>query len=147
MQEVSFDEALDNICAKDLRFGREGYLFVKDALNHTQRAIGKKNRDEVRHVTGQELLDGIREFALAQYGPMTAMLLEEWGIKNCRHFGEMVFNMVEAGWLAKTETDSIADFEGGYDFYEAFKTPFLPANKRGENETFRVPQQTTQADL
>jgi len=147
MHEVSFDEALESICRKDLRFGREGYLFVKDALNHTQKAIGRKNQGDIRHVTGQELLAGIRDFALAQYGPMTAMLLEEWGITNCRHFGEMVFNMVEAGWLAKTETDSIADFEGGYDFYQAFQTPFLPASKRGENEPFRVPQQTTQAGL
>jgi len=147
MHEVSFDEALNSIFTKDARFAREGYLFVKDALNHTQKAIGKKKRGDVRHhVTGQELLAGIRDFALEQYGPMAAMLLHEWGIKNCRDFGEMVFNMVEAGWLAKTETDSIADFEGGYDFQEAFQRPFLPANKRGENETFRVPQ-PTQADL
>ena len=147
MHEMSFDEALDLICSKDPRFGREGYLFVRDALNHTQKAILKKHRGTIRHVTGQELLAGIREFALAQYGPMTTMLLQEWGIKNCREFGEMVFNMVEAGWLAKTETDSIADFEGGYDFGEAFQLPFLPAGKRPEKETSPLPQQTTQAEL
>src|SRR5262249_4581640 len=147
MQEVSFDEALAIICAKDVRFAREGYLFVRDALNHTQKEISKKNRNEVRHVTGQELLIGIREYALTQYGPMATMLLQEWGIRNCRDFGVMVFNMVEAGWLAKTETDSIEDFEAGYNFHEAFQKPFLPASKRGDKEVVSVAQQATQAGL
>jgi uncharacterized repeat protein (TIGR04138 family) len=147
MHELSFDEALDLIFAKDTRFKRDGYLFVKDALNHTQKAIGKKNRGQVRHVTGQELLEGIREYALSQYGPMTTMLLREWGIKECRDFGEMVFNMVEVGWLAKTETDSLEDFDGGYNFSEAFQRPFLPAAKQAENEGSPMREKTSQTDL
>jgi uncharacterized repeat protein (TIGR04138 family) len=147
MHEVSFDKALAIICAKDVRFAREGYLFVRDSLNHTQKEISKKNRDEARHITGQELLTGIREYALAQYGPMATMLFQEWGIRNCRDFGIMVFNMVDAGWLAKTETDSITDFESGYDFHEAFQKPFLPASKRSDKEILRVAQQTTEAGL
>jgi uncharacterized repeat protein (TIGR04138 family) len=130
MQEVTFEEALNLIRAKDPRYAREAYFFLKEALDHTQKTIGRQNRGQVRHVSGQELLGGIREFALAQYGPMALMLLAEWGVHNCRDFGEIVFNMVEVGWLAKTETDSRADFEGGYDFFEAFRNPFLPANKR-----------------
>jgi len=129
MHEVSFEEALDLIRAKDPRYLREAYHFVKEALDHTQKNIGRHRRGR-KHVTGQELLAGIREYALAQYGPMTIMLLGEWGIHNCRDFGEIVFNMVEIGWLAKTEEDSRADFEGGYDFTEAFRTPFLPAGKQ-----------------
>jgi uncharacterized repeat protein (TIGR04138 family) len=77
------------------------------------------------------LLSGIREFALAQFGPMTLMVLEEWGLRNCAGFGDIVFNMVEAGLLAKTDTDSRADFEGGYDFFEAFRKPYLPESKLG----------------
>ena len=117
MQEVSFEKAIDLILAKDPRFQREAYSFVKEALDHTQKAIKKQNRGRVRHVSGQELLEGIREFALAQYGPMAITLLEEWGIHNSRDFGEIVFNMVDVGWLAKTDKDSRADFEGGYDLY------------------------------
>ena len=147
MHEVSFDEALDLIRAKDPRYAREAYLFVKDALDHTQRAIGKKNRGRVRHVSGQELLAGIRDFALNQYGPMTVMLFQEWGIRECRDFGEMVFNMVEIGWLAKTETDSRADFEGGYDFFEAFRKPFLPAGQPRKKESAPVPEPTTETGL
>jgi uncharacterized repeat protein (TIGR04138 family) len=130
MQEVTFEKALDLIRAKDPRYAREAYTFIKEALDHTQKTIGKQNRGQVRHVTGQELLEGIRDFALSQYGPMALTLLEEWGVRACSDFGELVFNMVEVGWLAKTETDSRADFAGGYDFNEAFREPFLPPSRQ-----------------
>ncbi len=130
MQEVSFEEALELIRAKDARFDRDAYLFVREALDHTQRTIGKHNRGRIRHVTGQELLSGIRDYALAQFGPMTPTVLEEWGVHTCQDFGEIVFNMVEIGLLAKTESDSRSDFEGGYDFYDAFRKPYLPPSKQ-----------------
>ena len=61
---------------------------------------------------------------------MTMTVFEEWGIHNCRDFGEIVFNMVDNGLLAKTETDSRTDFQGGYEFDEVFRAPFLPSTKR-----------------
>ena len=129
MHEVSFEEALDLIRAKDPRYQREAYHFVKEALDHTQKSIGRQHRGR-KHVTGQELLAGIREYALAQYGPMTMMLLDEWGVHSCRDFGEIVFNMVEIGLLAKTENDSREDFKNGYSFEDAFRKPFLPESKK-----------------
>jgi uncharacterized repeat protein (TIGR04138 family) len=83
----------------------------------------------MRHVSGQELLGGIRDYALAQFGPMTQMVFEEWGIKRCEDFGEIVFNMVEIGLLGKTEKDSREDFANGYDFDDAFRKPFRPASR------------------
>lgn len=133
MQEVSFERALELIRAKDPRFENEGYAFVREALDHTQKTIGKGAR--VRHVTGQELLEGIRDFALAQFGPMAMMVLEEWGIRSCQDFGDIVFNMVDIGLLAKTEKDSRADFAVGYDFYDAFRKPFLPHSKQKSRKT------------
>ncbi len=129
MQEVSFEEALELVQAKDPRYTRDAYLFVREALDHTQKTIGKDSRGRIRHVTGQELLVGIRDFALVQYGPMAITLLEEWGIHNCADFGEIVFNMIEVGWLAKTDKDSRDDFQGGYEFYDAFRKPYLPSHK------------------
>ena len=129
MHEVSFEEALVKIRAKDPRYHRDAYLFVREALDYTQKTIGKDPRGRIRHVTGQELLAGIREFALQQFGPMTKTVLEEWGIHCSRDFGEIVFNMVEVRWLAKTDKDTRADFEQGYDFDEAFRNPFLPKSK------------------
>jgi uncharacterized repeat protein (TIGR04138 family) len=61
---------------------------------------------------------------------MTLTVFEEWGIRQCSDFGEIVFNLIEAGVLSKTEKDSRADFAEGYDFEEAFRKPFLPKRKR-----------------
>jgi uncharacterized repeat protein (TIGR04138 family) len=136
MQEVSFEEALEKIQAKDPRYHREAYLFVRDGLDYTQKAIAKDARGRVRHVTGQELTAGIRDYALQQFGPMAKTVLEEWGIHCGEDFGEIVFNMIEVGWLAKTSKDSRADFANGYDFDEAFRKPFLPKSK----QTIQAPE-------
>lgn len=127
MQELTFENTLALIIAKDPRYDREAYLFLKDALDHTQKMALKENHGEVRHVTGQELLAGIREYALTQFGPMAQLVFAEWGVQRCEDFGEIVFNMVEIGLLGKTEKDSREDFKNGYDFYTAFRKPFLPA--------------------
>jgi len=130
MHEATFEEGLDEILARDPRYHREAYLFLREALDHTQKGVVKENRGQLRHVTGQELLGGIREYALAQFGPMVVTVFSEWGIHNCADFGEIVFNMVDIGLLAKTDQDSRADFADGYEFDDAFRKPFLPESKQ-----------------
>ena len=129
MQEINFDETVDLIIAKDTRFAGDAYMFVREALDFTQKLAGKETRGAVRHVSGQELLDGIRQFALQQFGPMAVTVFEEWGVKSCRDFGEIVFNMVEMRLLAKTDKDTRDDFQNGYDFTDAFQKPFWPQGK------------------
>jgi uncharacterized repeat protein (TIGR04138 family) len=131
MHGINFEEELDKIIAQDPRYPREAYLFVREALDHTQKILGRANRDDApRHVSGQQLLDGIRDYALQQFGPMSLMVLNEWGIRRCEDFGDIVFNMVDNALLAKTEQDSREDFKGGYDFSDAFRSPFLPESKK-----------------
>lgn len=130
MQEVNFEEVIEQVLARDRRYAREAYLFLRDALDHTQKGLARQTKGAVRHVTGRELLEGIRDYALQQFGPMALTVFEEWGIRSGEDFGEIVFNMIECGLLAKTDADSRADFAGGYDFAEAFRTPFLPSAKR-----------------
>lgn len=132
MQEINFEEMVDKLYAQDPRFARDAYHFTREALDFTQKQISRENKGTVRHVTGQELLDGIRQYALQQYGPMTVTVFEEWGVKNCRDFGDIVFNMVESGLLAKTDKDTRDDFRQGYDFAEAFHKPFWPESKLKE---------------
>ncbi len=129
MQEINFDETVDLIIAKDTRFARDAYTFVREALDFTQKLAGKETRGAIRHVSGQELLAGIRIFALEEFGPMAATVFEEWGVKSCRDFGEIVFNMVENRLLAKTDKDTRDDFQNGYDFTDAFQKPFWPQGK------------------
>ena len=129
MQPINFDEVLDLIVAKDPKYDREGYLFLREGLDYAQKKIGKANKHEIRHITGGELLDGIREYGLSVYGPLTAMVLAEWGVTQCEDFGRMVFKMVEHGLLSKTDNDTLEDFKGGYEFYDAFTKPFVPQSK------------------
>lgn len=130
MQPVDFDEVLETITAKDPRYRREAYHFLREALDFTQKKMTKDRPDEIKHVTGQELLEGIRHYAIDQYGPLALMVLEEWGVRSGEDFGEIVFNMVDSGLLAKTDRDSRDDFKGGYDFAAAFRTPFLPSYRQ-----------------
>lgn len=135
MHEPSFDDAVDEILRRDERYHRDAYHFVREALDHTQKSVTRGGRERDRsHVTGQQLVEGIRPVALAQFGPMAKTVLEHWGVRNCRDFGEIVFNLVEAGVLAKTAEDRIEDFEEGYTFEEAFVRPFLPEAKRRDAE-------------
>ncbi len=131
MQSLNFDEVLQRITRQDRRYHREAYLLLREALDYTQKRLGESKRSEPRHVSGQELLAGIRDYVLEQYGPMAKMVLHEWGIRSCEDFGEMVFNMVDHGLLSKTESDSRNDFKGGFDFDEAFSKPFRPRTQPG----------------
>ncbi len=134
MQAVNLREALEKILHRDPRFNRDAYMFVREALDYTQKMVTKANKNKVRHVTGQELLAGIREYALQQYGPMAHLVLSEWGIHSCEDFGEIVFNMVDGDLLSKTEQDSRADFKGAFDLEQALRLPFLPSRKMARQE-------------
>ena len=134
MHEINFEEAVDQLCVANPRYARDAYHFTREALDFTQKLISRENKGTVRHVTGQELLDGIRQYAIQQYGPMTVTVFEEWGVKKCSDFGEIVFNMVENGILMKTKNDSREDFQNGYDFIDVFHKPFWPDRKLKTSE-------------
>jgi uncharacterized repeat protein (TIGR04138 family) len=138
MQEVNFDEVLEKILEKDPRYHRDAYHFIREALDFTQHSVSKENHGQVRHVSGQELLVGIREFALQQFGPMAKTVLNEWGIQKSDDFGELVFNMIENGLLAKNQKDSRDHFRNGYDFTDAFTKPFWPKSKAKPSTKTRV---------
>lgn len=128
MQQNNFEDVLNTILEKDARYHRDAYLFLRESLDHTQKSIGRRRR-EVGHITGQELLEGIREYALENFGPMAISVLEEWGVRTCEDFGNMVFLMVDHNLLRKTDQDTPEDFRKGYNFEDAFRAPFLPASK------------------
>lgn len=129
MTKVGFNEALEEICKADTRYDREAYVFLRDALDFTIKQHRKGKTGPERHVSPSELLDGIRLYAIKEFGPMVPTVLEYWGVTCCGDFGHLVFNLVKAGVFGKTENDSVEKFEAGYDFEEAFVHPFLPASK------------------
>ena len=126
MQKIGFAEALESVVASDPRYQRDGYIFLRDALDFTTKQHKKVKGVSVRHVSGPELLDGVRQYALKEFGPMVMTVFDSWGIRCSEDIGHMVFNLIGAGVFGKTEQDSIQDFKNVYDFEEAFVKPFAP---------------------
>ena len=126
MQKIGFAEALDSIVASDARYHREAYVFLRDALDFTTKQQQKMKGAALRHVAGPELLEGVRQYALKEFGPMTLSVFSYWGIHRCEDIGQMVFNLIAAGIFGKTDEDSMDDFKAVYDFQDAFVKPFQP---------------------
>jgi uncharacterized repeat protein (TIGR04138 family) len=129
MQKIGFAEALDSIVTSDPRYQREAYIFLRDALDFTTKQQKKAKGTTVRHVSGPELLEGVRQYALKEFGPMVITVFDSWGIRATEDVGHMVFNLINAGIFGKTDEDSINDFKNIYDFQEAFVKPFAPEKK------------------
>jgi uncharacterized repeat protein (TIGR04138 family) len=113
----------------DPRYQREAYIFLRDALDFTTKQQKKAKGTTVRHVSGPELLEGVRQYALKEFGPMVITVFESWGIRATEDVGHMVFNLINAGIFGKTDEDSIEDFKNIYDFQEAFVKPFAPERR------------------
>ncbi len=121
-RQETFISRLEELVRQDPRYNMDAYTFLLDALGFTIRMLGRdKESDDPakRHVSGRELLEGIRRYALLQFGFMARVVFEGWGVKGTDDFGEIVFNLVDRGLLGRSETDSKEDFHAVYDFEEA----------------------------
>ena len=132
-------DPLAELLAKDRRYKREAYVFVFESLRfaHEVLGLGEEQSSEPmpdlpedpektpeRHVTGQELCEAIRQYALHLYGYMAKTVLNSWGLHTTGDFGEIVFNLIRAKQMRKTPQDTRADFDDVYDFDEAFRKNF-----------------------
>ena len=118
------------VLAGDARYTWQAYLFLFEALEHTKarkqrtQPRGRERRRsagrESHHVTGQQLCEGARDLALQQYGLLTRLVLSQWGIHSTSDLGEMVYNLIAAGHMEKTEKDRRSDFDDVFDFDQAF---------------------------
>lgn len=133
MEHKEFNEVVDLIRKEEPRYDRQAYFFLRGALDQTVQGMRKsgllQNRQS-NHVSGPELLKGIRDYALEQFGPMTLTVLHAWNIGCCADFGEIVFNLIDYGILSKTDEDTREDFAEIYDFEDAFAKPFQPLRRR-----------------
>lgn len=111
---------LDEVVRRDPRYTYEAYVFVFDALAHTLRMLGRVPPREGKaepdsHVSGPQLLEGVRDLALREYGLMARTVFRAWGINSTADVGEIVFNLVAANLMSKTAEDSRDDFRDVYD--------------------------------
>src|SRR5271166_2688599 len=115
---------LDELVRRDSRYAIEAYEFVFAALTHTQKMLGRTTapeagKQEEHHVSGQQLLLGVRDLALREFGLMARTVFRLWGINRTDDFGEIVFNLVEANLMSKTPQDDRRDFHNLFDLDEA----------------------------
>lgn len=107
-----------------LQFHQNAYQFVFDALKRSQqklgRALAEDPDDESAHISGEELLSGIRDLALEKFGLMTVPVFRRWGIRGTVDFGRIVFELIERGEMRKTDRDQLDDFADVYDFEGVF---------------------------
>jgi uncharacterized repeat protein (TIGR04138 family) len=123
------DAKLLEVAVKDPRYAYEAYDFIFKALDHAQATLGKrpaaKAADEAaaerlgQHVKSRELLEGVRALALQEFGLMARIVFHMWGVDCTEDFGRIVFNLVDAGLISKTDEETLADFREVFDFEEA----------------------------
>ncbi len=132
-----------NAVACKTRYPLDGFIFVQRGLDFTVRrthgqdqaaaessaAEADAEESESRHVTGQQLCQGLRDFAVDQYGLLARSVLRRWNITSCEDFGHIVFAMVESGLMRKTDGDRIEDFQNVFDFADAFAPSLSLTNK------------------
>jgi uncharacterized repeat protein (TIGR04138 family) len=115
---------ISQTAAPRLRYHTQAYHFVFAALRHTQqklgRAVAQGPANDEAHISGPELLAGVRELAVEQFGLLTRTVFRQWGIESTDDFGRMVFELVERGEMRKTDRDRLSDFFDVYDFDEVF---------------------------
>jgi uncharacterized repeat protein (TIGR04138 family) len=134
---------------EDRRYTFDAYVFIFEALQYAQDVLHmgaespserpqqpvaesaeqaetrvSEREEQERHVTGQDLCEAIRRYALEQYGYMAKTVLNSWGLHNTSDFGEIVFNLIRVGQMRKTPSDTRVDFDNVYDFDTALKQGF-----------------------
>ena len=124
----SYQARLLELVQRDPRYAYEAYEFVFLALSHTQRLLGRVPSEEEPgpqyHVSGRELVEGIRDLALREFGLMARVVFRLWGINCTGDFGEIVFNLVDENLMSKTEQDRREDFQDVYDLDQALVQDF-----------------------
>lgn len=133
MTSISFGDAVRRSIQNDPRYHPAAYELVRDALHMAAKKFRDENADD-QHVSGQELLAGFRDHVLSEYGPMSQLILDQWGLHRGEDVGNIVYNLISCGYFGKNDGDSLEDFAGGYEFAAAFTIPFLPSSQREAHE-------------
>lgn len=127
------EHPLVQLLNRDPRYRLEAYQFVREGLDYAQRVLGMGGSPPLgrggkaapeSHLTGQELSEALRRFAIEQFGFMAKWVLDSWGIRSTSDFGEIVYNMIAVNLMRKSPTDRREDFDGVFDFDEAFVRQF-----------------------
>jgi len=127
MNGTSLKTRIKSLTRQDERYAPQAYYFVLDALDYASERLGRnKGTGEDRHVSVAELLEGVRLYALEEFGALARVVLERFGIYGTEDIGEIVFGMVNASLLNSQESDTREDFADVYDFKKVFEENYTP---------------------
>ncbi len=129
--EVDWSEILSSV-----PYPIEAFAFVREGLNYVVEAVHddpESMSEQERHISGQQLCMGLREMAISKYGLLAPVVLEHWGVSRTCDFGRIVFAMIDAGLMTKTNRDSLEDFQAVFDFDEAFSRELLLSHMGAES--------------
>jgi uncharacterized repeat protein (TIGR04138 family) len=117
-------KSLEELAREMGKYPVEAFNFVREGLKYT---VQRESKDQPydQHITGKELCWGLRDFALRRWGFLAPLVLRRWNICSTLDFGQIVFAMVDAGWMAKKDNDTINDFRNVFDFRNAFKDEII----------------------
>jgi uncharacterized repeat protein (TIGR04138 family) len=133
------DHPIAQLLRRDTRYRLDAYVFVFEALRFAQQECGGASQaggkaspgdaggEEIRHVTGQQLCEAIRRYALQQYGPLAKTVLNHWGVHSTGDIGEIVFSLIDVGQMKKTDSDRREDFDDVFDFDDGLREAFEPS--------------------
>jgi uncharacterized repeat protein (TIGR04138 family) len=134
---------LAELLHRDRRYQFDAYVFVFEALRYAQQKLGVGNpaddeldpdEEEEHHVSGQQLCEAIRHYAVQQYGLLAKRVLNHWGIHSTSDFGEIVFNLIDIGQMRKTDADRREDFDDVFDFDAGLRDAFVPLTSDSREE-------------
>jgi uncharacterized repeat protein (TIGR04138 family) len=121
-EPVGPEKTLDEIVEQVGLYPKDAFEFIQQGLGYTVNKIHGNIKDPTisRHVSGRDLCEGLREYALLRWGLMARAVLQRWNIRKTLDFGKIVFALVDSGWMQKTDDDDLNDFRDVYDFSAAF---------------------------
>lgn len=135
--DEQFARCVEKILEKDPRYTMEAYTFVSEAVTFTADKLGKSVNGASRHVTGEELVQGVCDRALQEFGFLAADVLEFWGVVSGPDVGWIVYNLIDCGMLSASEEDKQSDFDCAFHLTDdlrerAAKELVLPPGKKRE---------------
>jgi uncharacterized repeat protein (TIGR04138 family) len=118
-----------DLCREDPRFSYEAYEFVGDAVTFTQDRLGRSksesdDQEEDCHVCGGELVRGVCDLAVQQFGLMAPVVFKRWGVRTTDDIGTIVFNLIKAEKLSQSERDAPDDFRDLFDLHHELAAGF-----------------------
>ena len=126
MPSLSLEDRILELARGDRRYAVEAYQFVFEALDYVLAHPGCRKTPAGRHITVSELLEGMRQRGLTEFGPLARCVFESWGVYSTADFGDIVFRLIENDLLNQGEHDKREDFDNGFDFHEAFEESWRP---------------------